>query len=292
MTDEVQVITRRSRAYPPLLRHIYSPPEKLYVRGRSEILHHPHLLAVVGSRRANLYGKQACDLLLPPLVRAGIVLVSGLAHGIDSLAHRACVAQQQPTIAVVGSGVDDSTIYPRTNRALVHDILEHGGAIVSEYPPTTPAHPGRFPLRNRIVVGLCRAVVVVQAAKKSGSLITARLTLESNRDLYVVPNPITNELSVGVNNLLKDGATPVTAASDLLHVFNLAPAVSLDLQPKLLLSADQQTIMKHLSDTPLHIDTIVEKSTLPPEHVSTTLIQLELDGHVQNVGGMKYVRKV
>lgn len=292
MPDAIQIIMKRSRAYPPLLRHVYSPPEKLYVRGRVEVLRHPHLLAVVGSRRANLYGKQACEMLLPPLVRSGIVLVSGLAHGIDSLAHQACVENKQPTIAILGSGIDDNSIYPRTNHKLVRAIIEHGGAIVSEYPPGTAAHPGRFPVRNRIVVGLCKAVVIVQAAEKSGSLITARLALENNRDLYVVPNPITSDLSVGVNNLLKDGATPITSTRDLLQIFNLAPAVSLDMQPSLILSTAQQKIIKHLSDEPLHIDVVVEKSALPPEQVSTMLIQLELDGHVQNVGGMKYIRKV
>lgn len=290
--DDITIINQSDLAYPPLLKEIYDPPEKLYVRGNLEILRNPNLLGVVGSRRANLYGKQACEMLLPPVVRAGITLVSGLAHGIDSLAHQACVNESRPTIAVLGSGPDDDCIYPSSNRKLVQTILKYDGAIISEYPPGTPAHPGRFPIRNRIIVGLCGAVLVVQAAKKSGSLITARLSLESNRDLYAVPGPITNDLSYGPNNLIQTGATPILESRDLLEVFGLAPTVSLDIQPSLLLSRQQQKILKNISDTPLHIDLIAEKAKLPPEEVSLSLIQLELDGHIENVGNMKYVRKI
>lgn len=289
---DVQAVTESDAAYPPLLKEIYSPPKKLYVRGNSEILRHPNLLAVVGSRRANLYGKQACDLLLPPLVRAGAGLVSGLAHGIDSFAHHVCVDQQQPTIAVLGSGPDDDSLYPHSNKKLAQAILGTGGAIVSEYPPGTSARPGRFPIRNRIIVGLCRAVLIVQAAKKSGSLITARLTLESNRDLYAVPGPITSDLSFGPNHLIKDGATPILSSHDLLEIFGLAPAGPADAQPSLLLNADQQKIMKKLAENLLHIDTIVQQTKLPPEQVSVTLAELELEGYIVNVGGMKYTRKL
>lgn len=292
MKREIEEIAQKDLAYPPLLKEIYGPPEKLYVRGNLEILRAPNLLGVVGSRRANLYGKQACEMLLPPLVRAGVTLVSGLAHGIDSLAHHACVNESRPTIAVLGSGPDNDFIYPNSNQKLAQAILKNGGAIISEYPPGTPAHPGRFPVRNRIIVGLCRAVLVVQAAKKSGSLITARLTLESNRDLYAVPGPITNDLSFGPNELIQTGATPILESRDLLEVFGLAPTVSLDIQPSLLLSKEQQKILKNISDTPLHIDLIAERAKLPPEEVSLTLIQLELDGHIENLGNMKYIRKI
>lgn len=292
MSDGIQVVEPSDLAYPPLLKEIYSPPKKLYVRGSVEVLRQPNVLGVVGSRRSNLYGKQVCNLVLPPLVRAGVVLVSGLAHGIDSLAHLACVTEKRPTIAVLASGPDDTCLYPESNRKLARAILENGGALVSEYPPGTSARPGRFPVRNRIIVGLCRAVLVVQAAKKSGSLITARLTLESNRDLYIVPGPITNDLSTGTNQLIKAGASPVTEARDLLEMFGLTPAVSLDIQPSLILTAPQQKIMKNISDSPVHIDFIAQQAQLPPEEVSLTLIQLELDGYIENVGNMKYIRKI
>lgn len=292
MADDIQIIDIADLAYPPLLKEIYSPPEKLYIRGNTEVLRQPNLLGVVGSRRANLYGKQACETLLPPLVRAGVILVSGLAHGIDSLAHQACVNEKRPTVAVLGSGPDDDFIYPNSNKKLAKAILETGGVLVSEYPPGTSARPGRFPIRNRIIVGLCRAVLVVQAVKKSGSLITARLTLESNRDLYALPGPITNDLSFGPNHLIKDGATPILSSHDLLEIFGLAPAISLDVQPSLLLNPDQQKIMKKLSENPLHIDTIVHQTNLPPEQVSVTLAELELEGYITNVGGMKYTRKI
>ncbi|MEK7556985.1 MAG: DNA-processing protein DprA [Patescibacteria group bacterium] len=288
----MQTITFTDSAYPPLLKQIYAPPQKLYVRGNPEILRQANLLAVVGSRRANLYGKQACEMLLPPLVRAGITLVSGLAHGIDSLAHLACVNEKRPTIAVLGSGADDASIYPHSNRKLAREILEYGGAIISEYPPGTSARPGRFPIRNRIIVGLCRAVLVVQAAKKSGSLVTARLTLESNRDLYVVPGPITSQVSSGVNQLMKEGAAPVTEPRDLLEIFGLAPAVSLDIQPSLILTKEQQKILKHVTEEPLHIDKIVQYAKLPPEQVSITLLELEMARYIDNLGNMKYVRKI
>lgn len=290
--DDMQTVAIGNPQYPPLLKEVYGPPQKLYVRGNVEILRQANLLAVVGSRRANLYGKQACETLLPPLVRAGVILVSGLAHGIDSLAHRACVNEKRPTIAVLGSGADDESMYPESNRKLAREILEYGGAIISEYPPGTSARPGRFPIRNRIIVGLCRAVLVVQAAKKSGSLITARLALESNRDVYAVPGPITNDVAAGVNQLIKEGATPVTEARDLLQIFGLTPAVSIDIQPSLILSGPQQKIMKKISEIPLHIDSLVDHTKLSPEEVALTLIQLELDGYIENIGGMKYVRKI
>ena len=296
MNDVVEIAINNS-AFPPLLKQIHTPPQKLYVRGNVAALQNENTLAVVGSRAANTYGQQACALLLPAVVRAGVVLVSGLAHGIDSLAHRACVDEDRPTIAVLGSGPDDNSIYPHTNTKLVRRIVEAGGAVVTEYPPGTKARRGQFPFRNRIIVGLSRAVLLIQAAKRSGSLITTRLAAEENRDVLAVPGMLTSELSFGPNQLIKNGAALVTTSEDILAAlgFDSTPAgeeTSSDVQPALLLTSDQQNILNQLSDQPTHLDTIAEKTSLSAHHTSATLIELELAGHIQNVGGMRYIRKI
>lgn len=216
----VQVIGHDHAAYPPLLHHIHTPPRRLYVRGDVSLLSYPALIAVVGSRKANTYGYACCRQLLPPLIAANIILVSGLAYGIDAEVHRLSVVAHKPTIAVVGSGVDDASLYPQSHRSLAADILRYGGAIISEYPEGTPPLSTHFPARNRIIAGMTRATIVIQAATKSGSLITARLAVESNRDVYAVPGPINDPLSAGTNALILAGATPLITAQTFLDTWH------------------------------------------------------------------------
>jgi DNA processing protein len=221
LEDDIKIISEDSEYYPPLLREIHQPPKQLYVRGNLEVLQHPQLLAVVGSRHANYYGKQCIEKLLPPVIEAGVVIVSGLALGIDALSHQACVAAGKPTIAVLGSGIDDPSVYPKSHISLAHQIIDHGGAVISEYGPGTPSFRNHFPARNRIIAGLAHATLVVQAADRSGSLITARLTLEANRELVAVPGGITDPLAVGTNRLIHAGATPILQPQHLLDLFNI-----------------------------------------------------------------------
>lgn len=289
MFEDILIISKEDPRYPALLKEIHDPPEQLYVRGNVKILREKNLLAVVGTRRANYYGRQAVEKLLVPAVRSGVILVSGLAYGIDSLAHKACVDLKRPTIAVLGSGADDESLYPRANVKLAHQILEHGGALVTEHLPGTKALLYHFPIRNRIIAGMCGATVVIQAAKKSGSLITARLALESNRDVAAVPGPITDPLSEGTNYLIKEGATPLLTSEDTLRLVGLAGA-PVETQITFLTPAQQQ-LAALLSAQPQHIDELTVNLALPPEQVSIMLVELELSGVVEHVGGMRYVRK-
>lgn len=288
--SDVSILTKDSPLYPPLLREIAHSPQQLYVKGAVEILSHPHLLAVVGSRQANEYGKRAVNRLLPPLVDAGMILVSGLAHGIDTLAHRACVDRKRPTIAVLGSSLDEDSFYPRANIQLARAIVESGGALVSEYPAGTKALPQYFPARNRIVAGLCRAVVIMQAAVKSGSLITARLALDNNRDVGAPPGSIFDPLAAGTNQLIQQGARPVLVAADIADWYGLSltdQSVAAPIQ----LTIEQASIIKKLSAQPQHVDVLIQTLELPPQAIAGLLTELELLGQVEHVGGMRYVKK-
>ncbi|MEX0649418.1 MAG: DNA-processing protein DprA [Candidatus Andersenbacteria bacterium] len=217
--SDIHILNIKDRAYPKLLREIHNPPQQLYIRGNIALLSHSRLLAVVGSRQATAYGAQALHTLLSPAIEKDIPIVSGLALGIDSLAHELCVKMKRPTIAVLGTGIDDAGVYPRQNLTLAHAILKFGGVLVSEYPIGTKVFKGNFPARNRIIVGLCAATLVIEAAEKSGSLISARLAMESNREVLAVPGPITELTSVGTNQLIHDGATPALHANDLLEIY-------------------------------------------------------------------------
>ncbi len=292
MPPDIKIIPQSDPLYPPLLKEIHQPPTQLYVRGNVDILQHPHLLAVVGSRRHSHYARQAAEKLLPPLVSSGIVLVSGFARGVDSLAHTASLQANKPTIAVLGSGLNDDVAYPASNRPLIEKVIKAGGALVSEYAPDRKALPAFFPARNRIIAGLTKATLIIQAAKKSGSLITARLALDANRDVAAVPGPITDPLSEGTNYLLQQGAHLVTHANDLLSLLGLeitattAPAI--DPQQ---LSLEQVTVLKHLSAEPQHVDSLIATTKLEPQLITGLLLELELLGCVEHLGGMNYVRK-
>jgi DNA processing protein len=281
-------IRRGDADYPPQLNHIFQPPKQLYVQGDVELLAAKNLLAVVGSRKASAYGAAAVKKLLAPVVQAGIPLVSGLAFGIDSMAHALCVTNNTPTIAVLGSGLDDASLYPRRHRALAQTIVTQGGAVITEYAPGTPPFLGHFPARNRIIAGLARATLVVQAADRSGSLITARLALDSGKDVMAVPGAITDPLSFGTNQLIQQGAIPVLTAQDILDYFGLvSPRQSAAAHH---FTAEQELVLSKLSADPQHVDELVEQTRLAPPIISATLVELEMIEVVQNVGGMKYVR--
>lgn len=290
MLEDVTVITRDDPHWPPLLQEIPDPPAKLYVRGHATALTSTNMLAVVGSRRGNHYGERAIELLLEPSVAAGLTLVSGMAYGIDSMAHRLSVSRRRPTVAVLGSGIDDRSLYPPYHRQLAHDICASGGAVIAEYPPGTPAHPGRFPERNRIIAGLAQAVLVVQAAARSGSLITARLALDAGREVWAVPGAVTDTLSTGTNKLIQQGAMPILQPQDILEFFHLSqPAGAPSAAPAL--STEQQAVINHLRTDPRHVDELAAELSLPAQHISAVLLELELADAVQHVGGLRYIAK-
>jgi DNA processing protein len=291
----IEIIPENDERFPRLLTEIFDPPLLLYVRG--ELRAEEVAVAVVGSRNATPYGKTATNLLVRPLASREVLIVSGLAYGIDAEAHRAALAVHGRTVAVLGSGADDASLYPRAHRQLAADIVAKGGAVVSEYAPGTRPQGYFFPQRNRLISGLAHAVVVVEADEQSGALITARSGLEQNREVFAVPGPITSPLSRGTNTLLREGAAPARRAEDILDALELSQVLSRvrdsDGEPAPSITAppdDAQALLLTLSAQPLGIDEIVNMSTLPPNVVASLLTVLELDGRVRDVGSRQYIR--
>lgn len=276
-------------AYPALLRTIPDPPALLYVRGE---LPRADALAVVGSRGASEAGRRITFDICTELAARDVIIVSGLARGIDSAAHMGALEGGGITLGVLGCGID--RIYPPENARLFHQMLEHG-AILSEYPPGTPPLAGHFPGRNRIISGISRGVLVVEAAEKSGSLISAEFALEQGREVFAVPGSVTSPISSGVNQLLKDGAHLVTGAADILSVlWPQSPRRLVRQQEESFaasLSGNDRQLYKQLTDEPQHIDHLARKSGLTPMEVSAILLHLELQGGVEALPGVRYVRR-
>ena len=284
--DSILELLIADSAYPEPLREIHNPPQRLFLRGR---LPEGIFFAVVGSRTPSPYGKQITPKLVEPLAVAGLVIVSGLAYGIDALAHEAALAQRGFTIAVLGTGVDDQALYPRTHRKLAQRIVDAGGAIVSEYPPGTPGQPQHFPARNRIIAGLSRGVLVVEARAKSGALITANLALRENRDVFAVPGPITAITSAGTNQLIQQGAKLTMQAEDVLDEYGLVPQQVPRAVPSTL-SREEQSILALLAEKTLHVDMLAETLHCTAAETAVRLTALELHGLVRNFGGGRYGR--
>lgn len=283
----IRLATWNDSDYPKLLREIPNPPIVLYILG--EFLPHDDLaIAVVGTRRFSLYGKQVVQELTMNLVRAGLTIVSGLALGIDALAHRTAVEGSGRTIAVLACGLD--SIYPASNRNLAQAILQSGGAIISELPLGTPPLKHHFPYRNRIISGMSLGTVVIEAAADSGSLITAQHALDQNRQVFAVPGSIFNPGSVGPNNLLKMGAKAATNASDILEDLNLGSLQTQIVTREIMGdNAEEETILKILKREPVHVDLIIKTSGLPAHIVAATLTIMEMKGKARNLGANQYV---
>lgn len=272
--------------YPPLLKESAYPPAIMYLRGTypKEAL----VLAVVGTRRPSAYGRQAAEHITRGLARSGIAIASGLALGIDGMAHKAALEESAPTVAVLGSGVDDNSIYPTFHRPLARAILEKGGAIISEFPPGTPALKQNFPQRNRIIAGISRGTLVVEAKQKSGALITARYALEYNRDVFAVPGPIFSALSEGPNTLLHEGATAVLSPRDILAVYGIDTKISE--MKKISLGETEQKILE-LLDAPRAFDELRTALSCKASVLNASLAMLELNDCVTNLGNQTYIRK-
>ncbi len=290
----ITVVSFTDPAFPALLAEIPDAPALLYVRGSFQDWNQRPLIAIVGSRKFTNYGKQVATELTRHLSHAGYVIVSGLAFGIDSIAHEAVLETGGITLAVIGSGINDRSISPQTHLNLAHEIIERG-ALLSELAPGTNASVGTFPARNRIMAGMCQGIVVVEAAEASGSLITARLALDYNREVFAVPGSIFSPASTGTHQLIKDGARLVTGIQDILEEFsgNHPSHVThpdTDLTPPADLSPDEIHIYTTLTHEALHIDKLTMLVRLETTRVSMALTRLELRGLVKNIGNMHYIK--
>lgn len=287
ISRELKLITWDDDDYPRYLKEISNPPPLLYMQG--EILPSDEwAVAVVGTRRLTAYGRQVTQDIVTGLVQNSITIISGLARGIDAIAHQRAVEMGGRTIAVLGSGL--ARIYPPEHRTLAQRITDGNGAIVTEY--ALDAHPdsGNFPARNRIISGMSHGVVVVEAGKRSGALITAGFALEQDREVFAVPGNINSPASEGTNRLIQQGAKLVHRAQDILEELNLTMVpqqmVAQKIAPE---TAEEALLITHLSDQPTHIDEIINKVELPSGLVGSTLTLMELKGLVRQVGGMNYV---
>ncbi len=290
LKENIELVTIKDEVYPSQLKEIASAPPVLYIRGDRNILSNKSI-AIVGSRKFTEYGRRVTENLTKDLVRAGLTIVSGLALGIDGIAHRAALDAGGLTAAVLGTGIDDRTIYPRDHFNLAKNIIENGGALLTEQPPRTPSLKQNFPARNRIMSGLALGTLVIEAAENSGSLITAQFALEQNREVFAVPGDIFSPQSAGANILIKRGAKLVSSTTDILEEFNLSrthPQLALKLfKPK---TDEEKTIWKILSNDPLHIDKISKLAKLDTATVSSVLATLEIEGAVKNIGGQNFIK--
>ncbi|MCB9492201.1 MAG: DNA-protecting protein DprA [Dehalococcoidia bacterium] len=275
-------------AYPSRLREIDDAPPVLYVRGTLSP-DDDYGVAVVGTRRATAYGRQATAELSRGLAAAGVTVVSGLARGVDTIAHRTALDTGGRTIAVLANGLD--TIYPPENRRLAEEITEHG-AIVSDYPLGTKPRADFFPRRNRILSGLSLGTLVIEGDVKSGAMITAKFATEQNRDVFAVPGSIFSPQSRGPLSLIRDGAMPISSAQEILEALNLARlGAQLDFGRAAPPASDEErTLMGVLTREPQHIDEVARQTGLAAAMVSGTLALLELKGLVRDVGGLNFVR--
>jgi DNA processing protein len=286
----VNIITEEESSYPTLLKEIPDRPYFLYSRGTYSFPTSAPLLAVVGSRKISGYGRQAVEKIVAPLARAGITIVSGLAFGVDKTAHEATLRAGGHTIAVLGSGIDDSGITPTSHQKLGLDIVKNNGLLLSEFPPGTIPGPGNFPLRNRVIAGMTVGTLVIEAADKSGSLITAKLALDYNRDVFAVPGSIFSPLSQGTHTLLKMGAFPVTHSQDILDVLlprRQSTEASVSFTPPL--PPHEQKIFSLLSSENMHINDLVIQSKLSTAEVTSTVLLLELKGKIKHIGNQVYI---
>lgn len=298
--EKIDFITWHDPEYPALLLEIPSPPPILYYRGRLDANIKNHL-AVVGSRQHSAYAEKTIAALLTQVATSGVEIISGLALGVDGLAHRAALQAGGRTIAILGSGLSADNIYPTENRLLAEEIINSGGAVISEFPPGTPPYKQNFPQRNRIIAGLAQATLVIESKEKSGALITAAYALEQNREVLAVPGNIFSEFSCGPNNLIKAGAKVITNVNDILEVFKITtdspsatdkprkiPPVTTKTDNGYHLNNKIETIVYALlkeaseREETLTADEIIKKTKLDTATINSTLSMLEIAGIAKN----------
>ena len=286
--QEISYILRNDPDYPELLQDIYDPPFCLFIRGSLQKCTIP--LAVVGPRKNTQYGKHITTELVKPLAEAGVSIVSGLAYGIDAIAHTAALAAKGNTIAVLGGGIDKYHITPAAHTDLAERIIENGGAIISEFPPGTIPSKFTFPRRNRIVAGMSFATLVIEAAEKSGALITAQCAIDAHRDVFAVPQNINSPNSIGVHKLIQSGAHLVTQATDILEILEVE-ARTQHKESKAIIpdSPAEAAILQYITHEPIHIDMLTKQTNMPSAEITGTLTVMEMKGMVKNIGNMMYI---
>jgi len=281
----VKVLTWHDPDYPSRLKEIYDYPPLLYIRG-SLLPEDEWCLAVVGTRRATVYGRQVTEEIVADLARSKITIVSGLAKGIDSIAHHSALEAGGRSIAIFACGLD--IVYPSENADLARRIMQQG-ALISEYPLGTRPKADNFPRRNRIMSGLSLGVLVAEAGETSGAMITAHLALEQNREVFAIPGSILSPASRGANHLIQEGAKLVRDYTDILEELNLtAVAHQIEMKEVIPPSDTEALLLKQLGAEPIHIDEVCRSSGLPTSTVSSTLAMMELKGLVKQVGAMNY----
>lgn len=291
-------------SYPALLREIDDPPPVLYVKGDWQACFDQPCIGVVGSRNCSTYGQNASEMLSRDLAKHGVTIVSGLARGIDTAGHRGAIAGNGKTVAVMGTGLDN--VYPKENNGLVREILANGGCLLTQFPLGTPPLPEHFPFRNRIISGLSYGVLIIEASERSGSLITARLASEQNREVMAVPGNITSGVSFGTNYLIKSGAKLVQQWQDVVAELpsDIAAAIlppkpqktaSAVEQPTLMpadMSDHERTVWSYLSaDEPVHIDTLLESSGLSFGELNSALVSMDIRDLIRVLPGKNYARR-
>jgi DNA processing protein len=282
----VKAYTYHDAEYPARLKEIYDYPPLIYVKGNF-LPQDEWCLSVVGTRRATIYGRQVTEEIVADLAQNGITVVSGLARGIDTVAHRRALESGGRTIAIFACGLD--TIYPGENTNLARSIIERG-ALVSEYPLGTKPKPDYFPRRNRIMSGMSLGVLVIEADESSGAIITAHIALEQDREVFAVPGSILSPMSRGTNTLIQEGAKLVRNCADILEELNLTVnARQMEMKEIIPASETESLLLKQLGTEPTHIDQICRNSGLPISSVSSNLAIMELRGMVKQVGAMNYV---
>ncbi len=282
----VRILTPQTKSYPKLLKEIYNPPQILYYLGNLDALSE-FSLAVVGSRRYSAYGKETVDYFTKELAVSGLTIISGLALGIDSLAHKAALEASGKTVGVLACGLDQ--IYPVSNRQLAKNIIKSGGAILSEYPLGTPPLRHHFPYRNRIISGISLGTLVIEATLKSGSLITANHALEQNREIFAIPGNIFSPRSEGTNHLIKLGAKLVTQPQDILIDLEIKDIKAYkETKQAIGDTKEEKTILSLLKESPLSTDKLVKALSLPVADINAILTIMEMKGQIKNLGGGIY----
>ena len=281
----ISVLTWEDPGYPERLKEITPSPPVLYLRGKLEA-DDQWAVSIVGTRRITSYGRQMAAKIATRLSQAGITVVSGLARGVDGIAHKSTLEQGGRTLAVLGSGVD--RIYPPDHRQLAAQIMDRG-ALISDYPPGTPPEASNFPPRNRIISGLSMATVVVEAGRRSGALITAEFAVEQGREVFAVPGNVLSPQSKGTNRLIQEGARILLDPQEILEVLDLTRVTEQSVARAVLPeNATEAELFGVLSHEPLHVDEIRSQTHLSIEEVTSTLALMELKGMVRQVGGMRY----
>ncbi|MDQ1284445.1 MAG: protecting protein DprA [Patescibacteria group bacterium] len=287
--ENIKMITLSDTSYPSLLKEIPNAPYILYAKGDFDFFNNSPAISMVGSRKYTDYGRQAALSFARDLAAAGITVVSGMALGIDTFAHRGALDSRGKTIAVLGNSLDDLNIYPQNNFNLSREITENG-ALLSDYPVETKAGVMTFPARNRIIAGLTMGTIVIEAGEKSGSLITANLALEYNREIFSVPGSIFSPYSFGTNQLIKQGARTLTSVADILEELDITREktynTKVERNPD---NPEEKILLGILSPDPIHIDNIAKLAKLPSSAISSALAMMEIKGWVRNIGGQNYI---